>query len=139
MLLIYMKRFKIIFRCSIQFICNSRCGSAQCNFYQQYVQKIHYRCQALPGKVQPCKPSRGSSINLMGQGSRTKKKLADFETFAQIWVGGLEKTQFKKQVQLRPNIYGRGGCKNLLNSQLKNLFLFLFSVLFCVKKTFISN
>ena len=71
MLLIYMKRFKIIFRCSIQFICNSRCGSAQCNFYQQYVQKIHYRCQALPGKVQPCKPSRVSSINLMGYWFKT--------------------------------------------------------------------
>ena len=25
---------------------------------------------------------------LRGKGSRTKKKLADFETFAQIWVGG---------------------------------------------------
>ena len=71
MLLIYMKRFKIIFRCSIQFICNSRCGSAQCNFYQQYVQKIHYRCQALPGKVQPCKPSRVSSINLMSYWFKT--------------------------------------------------------------------
>ena len=26
------------------------------------------------------------------KGSRTKKKLADFETFAQIWVGGSGKT-----------------------------------------------
>ena len=27
-------------------------------------------------------------VHILYKGSRTKKKLADFETFAQIWVGG---------------------------------------------------
>ena len=54
-------------RGSIQLVCDSRCWSAQCHFYKQYVQEIHHRCQALPGKVQPCQPAcRVSSINLMG-------------------------------------------------------------------------
>ena len=31
---------------------------------------------------------RLGSVKTLTKGSRTKKKLADFETFAQIWVGG---------------------------------------------------
>ena len=69
-----------------------------------------------------------SSINLDTKGSRTKKKLADFETFAQIWVGGSGKNLIQKIDAIETKYLWEGGMQKSSQFPIeKFIFILLFS------------
>ena len=62
------------------------------------------------------------------KGSRTKKKLADFETFAQIWVGGSGKNLIKKIDAIETKYLWEGGMQKSSQFPIeKFIFILLFS------------